>query len=100
MTPTSLFCVIYRTGGTRNFKWHRSLAMPRQEAEAAAESVRRMGYVAHIEHFNLSISVGLPETYEVGGGPIDPEDWVEYEDRAEAIRSMRRLSDDDEIPFN
>ena len=32
-----------------------------------------MGHVAHVESYNLSVSVGLPETYAVGGGPIDPE---------------------------
>jgi hypothetical protein len=45
------------------------------------------------------MSVGLPETFAVGGGPIDPEDWVEYEDRQEVIRSMGRMDDqpEDEI---
>ena len=46
-------------------------------------------------HFYLSMSVGLPETYEVGGGPIDPEDYLEYEDRQEVLRSMARLMDDE-----
>ena len=41
------------------------------------------------------MSVGLPETYEVGGGPIDPEDYLEYEDRQEVLRSMARLMDDE-----
>lgn len=94
MSATNLFCVVFRTGGTINFKWHRSLAMPKDEAEASAEATRRQGYVAHIEHYNLSLSVGLPETYEAGGGPIDPEDYIEYEDREEVRRAMRRLSDD------
>ena len=43
---------------------------------------------------NLSLSVGLPETYEAGGGPIDPEDYIEYEDRQEVIRAMGRLMED------
>ena len=90
----NLFCVIYRTGGTRNFKWHRTLAMSRAQAELACEEARKMGYVAHIEHYNLSLSVGLPETYEAGGGPIDPADYIEYEDRQEVIRAMGRLSDE------
>ena len=99
------FCVIFRTGGTINYHWARTVAFTTQaEAELVAEAVRLAGYVAHVENFNLSMSVGLPETYEVGGYPIDPEDYIEYEDRQAVARSIGRVSDDlpdnDEIPFN
>ena len=101
---TTTFCVIFRTGGTINYHWARTVAYTsKAEAELVAEAVRIAGYVAHIEDFNLSESVGLPETYEVGGYPIDPEDYLAYEDRQEVVRSMGRTSDDlpeDEIPFN
>ena len=39
------------------------------------------------------MSVGLPESYTVGGGPVDPEDYIEYEDCVEAVRSMGRMED-------
>jgi hypothetical protein len=32
-------------------------------------------------------------TYNQPSGPIDPEDWIEYEDRQEAVRSMGRIDD-------
>lgn len=88
----NLFCVIYRTGGTINFQWHRSLAMARPEASQAAQEARRMGYAAHVERCALSMSVGLPESFAPGGGPLDPQDYIEYEDR-EAVRSMGRMED-------
>jgi hypothetical protein len=88
--------VIYRTGGTINYRWARTVAYAtKAEAELVAEAVRLAGYVAHVENFNLSMSVGLPETYEVGGYPIDPEDWIEHEERQEVLRSMGRTSDDE-----
>jgi hypothetical protein len=59
-----LYCVIYRTGGTDNFQWQRSVAMTREEADKALQDVVRMGYPAHIEKYHLSMSVGLPEGYE------------------------------------
>jgi hypothetical protein len=58
-----LYCVVYRTGGTVNFKWHRSLALTKDEVQEAFEGVTLMGYVCHIEHFFASLAIGLPETY-------------------------------------
>ena len=51
--------------------------------------------LALLRGLHLSMSAGIPETYEVGGGPIDPEDYLEYEDRQEVLRSMARLMDDE-----
>ena len=65
-------------------------------AHAEQGDIQVMGYVAHVESYNLSVSVGLPDSYAVGGGPIDHEDWIEYEDRAEAVRSMGRMEDQPE----
>lgn len=97
MSKPNLFCVVFRTGGTLNFQWRRSVAFTTlAEAEATAEAVRIMGYVAHVEHHGLSLSVGLPETYEAGGYPIDPEDWVEAEDREEVRCLLGRLEDTQE----
>jgi hypothetical protein len=59
------FCVIYRTGGTVNFQWHRSLGMSRAEALEAAAMTRTGGRPAHVERLDRSLAVGLPETFEV-----------------------------------
>jgi len=97
MSDAFKYCVIYRTGGTCNFTWHRSLAMPQQAAESFCADTRRMGYPALVEVYALSMAVGLPSTYGVGGAPasnyqvIDPEDHIEYEDRQ---RFMRRMLDE------
>jgi hypothetical protein len=95
VSTNNLFCVVYRTGGTINFEWQRTLPTSKAEAELAAGEIRRMGFVAHIENYNLSVSVGLPESYAVGGGPIDPEDWIEFEERDEVVRSLGRMMDDE-----
>jgi hypothetical protein len=68
-------------------------------AHAEQGDIQVMGYVAHVENYRLSMSVGLPDSFAAGGGPIDPEDWAEYEGRDEAVCSMRRMDDqpEDEI---
>ena len=92
-TNSNLFCVIYRTGGSVNFEWHRTLAMDYIQAHVCKGDIRTMGYAAHVERYSLSVSVGLPETFAVGGGPLDPEDYIEAQDREEAVRSMHRMED-------
>jgi hypothetical protein len=62
MVP-ELYCVVYRTGGTVNFKWHRTLAMTKDEVAEAHKSVEQMGYCCHIENFFASLAIGLPETF-------------------------------------
>jgi hypothetical protein len=68
-------------------------------AHAEQGDIQVMGYAAHVENYTLSMSVGLPESFAVGGGPLDPEDYIEHQDREEAVRSMRRMDDqpEDEI---
>ncbi len=59
------YCVVYRTGGTENFQWHRSLAFQtRLEAVAVHAACEAAGRRALICDYNLSGAVGLPETYE------------------------------------
>ena len=72
MTQTTqpLRCVVYRTGGTDNFTWRRSVAMTPDEAIHVQRDMARMGYHSHIEFFARSMAVGLPETYEMGEGLI------------------------------
>ena len=61
---TKLYCITYRTGGTENFQWHRSASMSKAEAQAAKAETERKGYRCYIMIYDLSISIGLPETYE------------------------------------
>jgi hypothetical protein len=58
------YCVVYRRGGSANFSWHRSLPMSKEEAQQARANTERMGYKAMMVNYRLSMSVGLPETYE------------------------------------
>ncbi len=60
------FCVIYRTGGTDNYQWHRSLAMTREEANKACQDTQQMGYHAFVGNYDLSVNIGLPEGYSYG----------------------------------
>lgn len=62
-TLPALKCIIYRTGGTENFKWHRTIAMQTEEAWDALVAMIRMGYVGHVEDYFASLAVGLPETF-------------------------------------
>ena len=58
------YCVIYRTGGTENYKWQRSLAVEdRAKAQILQAVCEKAGYEAMIEDYQLSLSVGLPENY-------------------------------------
>lgn len=60
----SLFCVVYRMGGTDNFRWQRSLAMSRSEAEQARAEIERGGRKAMVVNYAQSMAIGLPDTYE------------------------------------
>lgn len=62
-TSENSHCVIYRTGGTHNFQWHRSAAMSKAEAQKAQEATVRMGYPAHVESYPRSLAIGLPKTF-------------------------------------
>lgn len=61
------FYVIYRTGGTENYSWHRSVRMDRAHAEQVNRDMVRMGYRSLIERADRSDTVGLPETFEARG---------------------------------
>ena len=70
--PATQFVVIYRTGGTDNFQWHRTMAhATRALAEQSAQEVRQMGYAAHVENYALSMSIGLPETADPNSSWLD-----------------------------
>jgi hypothetical protein len=58
-----LRCVVYRTGGTINFKWQRSLPIDANEADQALADTLRQGYPAYLMNFFESLEAGLPTTY-------------------------------------
>ena len=59
------YCVIYRTGGTDNAKWHRTVPVPdHATAMIQRDEVMRMGYHAFVEDYRLSVSAGLPIGYK------------------------------------
>ena len=62
-TMTS-WTIIYRTGGTENFQWHKSIAyLSKEEAAVSMKELERMGYAALMHTTRLLESIGLPETY-------------------------------------
>lgn len=62
----TIYCVVYRTGGTENFRWHRTLAtLNQQQAIQLRANLLRAGYKALApQDYKRSMAVGLPETYE------------------------------------
>lgn len=59
------FTVIYRTGGTKNFKWKEVLPVAtKKEAEKKKKELERMGYKSIIHKTKELRSIGLPDTYE------------------------------------
>jgi hypothetical protein len=63
--PMKTFTVIYRTGGTENFKWNRVLALFEngQDAVAKKGELEKMGYPSLIHDTHLLDAVGMPETF-------------------------------------
>lgn len=64
----NLFCVVYRTGGTANFKWNRSTVYYKvADARESAADCRRQGYHCFVADYKRSLEVGLPETFDESG---------------------------------
>lgn len=70
MGKLKLFTVVYRTGGTARFAWHRTEPVQtREEADKLRADIIRSGYEAlYPQDYDLSMSVGLPETFDVTVG--------------------------------
>lgn len=68
-TPTqTTYTVIYRTGGTENFRWLKALPVATKvEAQELAISVRSYGRVAIVHRTDLLDAIGMPETFDVKG---------------------------------
>ena len=59
------FTVVYRVGGTENFKWCKALPVwTREEAIRIKAEVERGGRPAMVFDTKLLDAVGLPETYD------------------------------------
>jgi hypothetical protein len=64
MTNTKQYAVIYRTGGTENFRWHRVLdILTREEAATKADELNRMGYPSLVHNADRLNAIGLPDTF-------------------------------------
>jgi hypothetical protein len=64
MKNNKQFAVIYRTGGTANFRWNRVLDLfTREEAAAKVAELGRMGYPALVHDAKRLDAVGMPETF-------------------------------------
>jgi hypothetical protein len=64
MTNAKQYVVIYRTGGTENFRWNRVLdAFTREEAATTADELGRMGYPALVHIVARLDAIGLPDTF-------------------------------------
>lgn len=62
---TNQWTVVFRKGGTENFKWSRTLGLSsRVAAVTVAESLQRAGYACYVEDLGVSLAVGVPETFE------------------------------------
>jgi hypothetical protein len=59
------YCLVFRTGGTENFKWHRTNEhYTLDEAILKNQEVQKMGYKSYVVKYQESKNIGLPETYE------------------------------------
>lgn len=57
--------VVYRTGGTENAKWHKTLiATSKAEAMEAGKRLGKMGYAWLLMTVHDLNTIGLPEGYD------------------------------------
>lgn len=68
----STFVAVYRTGGTRNFKWVPTLPVAtREEANSLRDDIKRGGRPCYVYSLHQYKTIGGPESFdaeqEVGG---------------------------------
>lgn len=63
---TNTYTIIYRTGGTANFRWHRVLERyaTRHAASPVQDELERAGYLTRCHVTRQLDAIGLPETFE------------------------------------
>jgi hypothetical protein len=64
MNKEKLYVCVFRTGGTENFAWHRTLSMTYRQALLAKMEVEQGGRPCYVVEHERSKAIGLPETYE------------------------------------
>lgn len=66
------FTVIYRTGGTENFKWNRvgERYTSKTAALDSAAELAKMGYPSLVHDAKLLDSIGLPETFDASDSTL------------------------------
>lgn len=69
-TNAKRFVVVYRTGGTDNFAWYRTIAYCVCSIDRHLADIKRMGYHAFAEDARASYRFGLPETFD-GSTPVN-----------------------------
>jgi len=69
------YTVIYRTGGTENFKWNRvgERYPDRSSAQKSADGLERMGYPSLVHDTKLLDAIGLPETFNANAHIVTVE---------------------------
>lgn len=85
----STFTVIYRTGGTHNFKWHRTNETHHDYLAAVefAKDIERQGYPTLIHKTDMLDAIGLPESYDIHQVLDDTEIAYAVERRRRAGRA-------------
>jgi hypothetical protein len=59
------YCVVYRTGGTERFQWHRTVAiLDFDDAVECMRNTMHMGFTCVVEDYDMSMAIGLPDTYD------------------------------------
>ncbi len=66
----SPFCLVFRVGGTANFRWLRSLGMTEEEGLSSLADMVKGGHVAYLTTIRASYALGVPDTF----GPDDDVD--------------------------
>ncbi len=73
-----LYCVVYRTGTWDNYKWQRTIGMPKHDAQVKREELREVeGVKTILVPFSVSLAVGLPEGYDVDDRRGRENEWME-----------------------
>lgn len=62
MSKHEAYTVVYRTGGTDNCTWKRTINyLTIDEAKASAISIEKMGYKALVQKAHFTDTIGLPQ---------------------------------------
>lgn len=56
--------IVYRTGGTANCVWRKTIGFPNDKVKAEAADIERMGYKTIIRPAGYTAIIGLPEGWE------------------------------------